>query len=396
MTEPRKLLTFDFVGLCLVSFLSCCNITVFYNLFNYLQSLGIRTELSGLVIGTYSLTAMILYLVASPFVHAANATRSMLLGMAVVAISGFGYFFVHTFWGLLMLRVLNGGGQFCMGAGAMSLLVAVIPPEKSGQAFGIYSVAILAAYGGVPALMDTLAPLIPTPPHGYAAATVSFLPAAWVVWHIRRRHREQLGAAPPKVHLPSWPDIRVNVTQLPVALLILLNMSYFANWSSLFFLFKGFAQLRGIANVGTFFTVQTGLMIVIRLLAGRLFDSMDKVRLVGASFAAVALGHLALDHLPGIWAVPLIGTIFGLGMGAGYPAINGLMFQVSPPRFRSLNANLMLFAVQAGFFVGPVIGGALVARHGYGGYFHVSIGLSLASAAASFLLARPRHQQGAW
>jgi MFS family permease len=173
MTEPRKLLTFEFVGLCLVTFLAFCNITVFYNLFNYLQTLGIPPELRGLVIGTYSLTAMVLYLVASPFLNMANAPRTILLGMVMMVASGLGYFFVHSFWGLLALRMLNGAGQFCTAGGAMTLFVTVIPPEKSGQAFGLYSVAILLAYAVVPTLMDTLVSLIPTPPHGYAATTVS-------------------------------------------------------------------------------------------------------------------------------------------------------------------------------------------------------------------------------
>jgi len=264
MTEPRKLLTFEFVGLCLVAFLAICNVSVFYNLFNYLQTLGIPAGLRGLVIGTYSLTAMVLYLVASPFLNTANAPRTMLLGMVMMVASGFAYFFVHSFSGLLALRMLNGAGQFCTSGGAMALFVSVIPPEKSGQAFGLYSVAILLAYAGVPALMDTLTPFIPTPPYGYAATTVSLLPAAWIVWRIRLRHR--LGVDLAKGHLPAWADIRANVTQLPVALLLLLNMSYFANWSSLFFLFKGFAQEQGLSNVGAFFTVQMMSMIVIRLL----------------------------------------------------------------------------------------------------------------------------------
>ena len=393
MSGTRKLLSFDFIGLCLVTFLSCCNVTVFYNLFNYLQSIGIPAELRGLVIGAYSLTAMLLYLVASPFINTANATRSMLLGIVVLIASGLGYFSVHSFWGLLALRMLNGAGQFCLSAGAMALIVAVIPLEKSGQAFGIYSVAILVAYGGVPAVMDTLAPFIPTPPHGYAAATLTLLPAAWIIRQIRRRHAEQFRTASQTGHLPAWTDIRANMTQLPVALLLLLNMSYFANWSSLFFLFKGFAQQQGIANVGAFFTVQMGLMIVIRLLAGRLFDKVDKVWLAGASFITVAVGYLAMDHLPGVWGVPLVGALFGLGMGMGYPAINGLMFEVSAPRFRSLNANLMLFAVQAGFFIGPVVGGALVAHHGYHGYFLAGIGLALAAVALSAVLACQLHRQ---
>src|SRR6185369_9916959 len=335
----------------------------------------------------YPLTAMLLYLVASPFMNTDNAPRTMLLGIAILIASGLCYFYVHSFWGLIALRMFNGAGQFCLSAGAMALFVAVIPPEKSGQAFGLYSVAILAAYGGGPAIMDSLAAFIPTPPHGYAAATLSLLPAVWIILQIRRRRNMRLQAASQTAHLPAWTDVRDNLSQLPVALLLLLNMSYFANWSSLFFLFKGFAQQQGLANVGAFFTVQMGLMIVIRLLAGRLFDRVNKVGLVGASFIIVAAGHLAMDHLPGVWGVPLVGAIFGRGMGMGYPRINGLMFEVSAAHFRSLNANLMLFAVQAGFFIGPVIGGALVANHGYHGYFLVSIALALAAVALSILLA---------
>ncbi len=387
MDKPRTLWTFEFFGLCLVAFLGVCNVSVFYNLFNYLQTLGIPTELRGLVIGAYSLTAMVLYLVASPFLTAANATRIMLLGMVLMTGSGFAYFFVHSFWGLLALRMLNGAGQFCTGGGAMALFVSVIPPDKSGQAFGLYSVAILLGYAVVPTVMDALAPFIPSPPYGYAAATVWLAPAAWIVWRIRRRSRDRLEPLPAREPLPAWADIRANLTQLPVALLLLLNMSYFANWSGLFFLFKGFAHQRGLANVGAFFSVQMVSMIVIRLVGVRLFDVFDKARLAGTCFIIVGLAHLTLNNLPGTWAVPFVGALFGLGMGLGYPAINGLMLQVSSERFRPLNANLMLFAVQAGFFLGPAAGGVLVAHWDYHGYFLANAGMAFTVATLSFVLA---------
>jgi MFS family permease len=82
-----------------------------------------------------------------------------------------------------------------------------------------------------------------------------------------------------------------------------------------------------------------------------------------------------------------VGVLFGLGMGLGYPAINGLMLQISAERFRSLNANLMLFAVQAGFFLGPVLGGVLVAHWDYRGYFLAGAGLAFSAAILSFALA---------
>ncbi len=388
MTETRKLLTFEFVGLFLVTFVAFCNVTVFYNLFNYLQTLGIKAELCGLVIGSYSLTAMALYLFVSPFLHAGNAPRAMLIGMAVVAVCGVGYLAVHSFWGLMGLRMMNGLGQFLMGAGAMALFVAVIPPERSGQAFAVNSVAILLPYGIVPAVMDALSAFIPTPPHGYAGAALTLLPAAWVVRRIRIRRRMQPETETGKRSLPAWTDIRTDLTQLPVALLIILSTIYMMGWSSIFFLYKGFANQQGIANVGSFFSVLMALMIFIRLLAGRFFDAVAKVWLVMATFAFIALGYLAMDHLPGAWASPLVAIVFGVGMGMGQPALNGLMFEVSAPRFRALNANLMLFAVQAGFFFGPVLGGIMVAWRGYHGYFLFSIGLALSAMALGALLAR--------
>lgn len=325
MAKRTTLLTFEFVGLCLVAFLSVCNVTVFYNLFGYLASLGVPAGLRGL-------------------------------------------------------------GHFLMGAGATALLVTVIPPERSGQAFGIYSVAILVAFGLVPTLMEAIVPHLPSPAHGYALATVSVLPAAWIVGKVRRRLPALARGAAHDGPLP-WSEIRANVTAAPVAVLLLLNTSYFANWSGLFFLFKGYALEKGAGNVGTFFAVLTGIMIAIRLLAGRLFDRASKVRLMGASFLAIALAHLALGAAPAA-AIPLVGALFGLGLGAGYPAINGLMFDCSPPHLRPLNANLMLFAVQGGSFLGPSVGGALVARHGFRGYSAASIALALAAAAMSGLLGR--------
>jgi MFS family permease len=391
MHEPRKLLTFEFLGLCVVIFLAFCNVTVFYNLFNYLQTLGIPAELRGLVIGSYSLTAMLLYLLVSPFLTPANAARTMLFGIAVVIVCGMSYFFVFSFWGLLGLRIINGFGQFLMSAGAMTLFVSVIPKERSGQAFAIYSVAILLPFAAVPAVMDSLVFLIPTPPHGYAGATVTLVPAVWIVLHIRRGRLEQPGAAEEK-HLPVWADIRANVTRLPVALLLLLTAVYIINWSSMFFLIKGFADEQGITNVGAFFAVQTGLMIAFRLLGGRLFDVFDKAWIVVATFVVIAVGHLALDNLSGAWAISLVAIIFGVGMGMGQPTFHGLMFEVSPLHFRPLNANLILFATQAGFFLGPVLGGSLVARWGYHGYFLSSMALMLAAAAISILLTGKRQK----
>lgn len=386
MTENSKLMTFEFLGLCFISGVTYCNITVFYNLFDYLQTLGIPADLCGVLIGAYSLTAVALYLLVSPFINAGNAPRTMWLGMIVLAVCGQSYFFIHSFWGLLGLRMLNGLGQFLMAASGMALFIAVIPPSRSGQAFGLYSIAGLLPYGTVPAVMDALAAYIPTPPHGYAAVTFLLLPAAWIVQQVKKKRCQNQQITTEKPRLPNWGDIRSNLMQGPVILLLFLNVGYFIGWSSLFFLFKKFADQMGLVNVGYFFTTQMGMMIILRLLGGRIFDALDKRKLVMVSAALVALGYGALNHLPGLWAFPLVALLFGVGMGSGSPALYGLMFELSPPRFRSVNANLMLCAVQLGFVFGPILGVGAVARFGYHGFFMACAALAVLTCALSAFL----------
>jgi len=383
MASPRKLLGFEFTSLCLIAFLAIANGTAYYDLFGHLASLGVPAELRGLVVGAYPLVAMLLYLLASPFLDARRAPGAMLAGIAILVAGGVSFLVVRSFWGLFLLRAACGAGGFLLGSGAMALLVTVIPPDRSGEAFGIYSVAILAAYGVVPAAMDAAVPRFTGVTQAYALAGLALLPAVGLVFALRRRIRPPPPGADGEPHLPSFADVRETLGSTRLRRALALGVAYFANWSSLYYLFKGFATERGLGNVGVFFSVLTAVMIGIRLVGGRLFDRFDKARLAAFSFGMIALGHLALAILP-IGAAPLLGAFFGLGLGAGYPALNGLVFELSEPRFRPLNANLMMFTVQLGSFLGPAVGGALVARAGYPGYFGSSILLGLGSAAAAW------------
>ncbi len=387
MTASPRLLTIELAVICLVAFVCSCNLTIYYNLFTYLETIGIPIELRGVVIGAYAFTAMLLYLFASPFVNAGNATRVIMLGMVVMIACGWSYLFISSFRGLVAVRMLNGAGNFLAGAGVMAFFVTVIPAARIGQAFAIYTVAVLLPFGLMPAVVDMLSPFIPTPPHGYAAATLPLLPAGWLAWRVGRESQRRRGSTGERKERPAWAVIRANVTRLPIGLLLFLNLSYFMNWSSVFFFFKGFALQQGMAGTGLFFIIQMVVMVSFRILAGRLFDTLDKVILVAASFALAALGYLTLDRLTGGWAVSLAAVLFGLGNGMSYPALYGLMFNVSAPPFRPLNANLILCTMQAGYFLGPVLGGALVTVGGYHGFFLGGTALMLAGIILSACLA---------
>jgi MFS family permease len=387
--QPRRLFSFEFVLLLIITLLVFCNVAVFYNLYGHLAAIGIPGGARGFLVGVFSLTMVPLFFFAAPFVDHRNAPYLMLIGMVVLACAGMSYLFVQSFWGMLVLRIVNGAGLFCMSASCIALLVWVIPEGKSGQGFALFSSAILIPYALVPLAIDAIAPWLPTRAHSYAVMPILLLPAALVVMTLVWRRKRRGGAEQAiRTGLPTWLDMKSSLTQLPIAVMILANGLYFTNFAGLFFLFKGFALQLHLGNVGKFFTVQMLIMLAIRTFGSGLFDRVSKVVLLSSAFALAACGFLALSLIEGpAWVSPTA-VIFGVGLAMGYPSLNSLMYLYSEPRYRAMNANLMMMALQGGYFLGPLLGGLVVSWFGYHAFFMVWLALNLVGFAVCTLVLR--------
>jgi MFS family permease len=375
-----SLLTLEFTGLCLTTFFAFCNISIFYNLYTYLEALNVPGHLRGILIGAYPLSAMAFYLFGSPFLKPSNAPLVMLSGIFLLAACCLSYLAADTFWAVFVIRALNGGGFFLVSASAMTLLTDFIPPRKSGRAFAIYSVSILLPYVIVPAAMEEVSGFFPTAAHGYAAMTLPLAPAAIFAIMLDRRKKTDARPENPEISIGArLKSMALNARRIPVFVLLLVNAMYFVNFAGLFYLLKGYAEEMDIANIGLFFSIQMTVMILIRLFGGPLFDRIEKTSLVKSIFVVGAIGFFMLYEIRNAFVIYPVAVIFGLGMGVGYPSLNALMFSISEPQYRGLNANLMMMALQGGNFLGPVLGGAVLEVSGYSGFFLASAGFNVVS-----------------
>ncbi len=130
-----------------------------------------------------------------------------------------------------------------------------------------------------------------------------------------------------------------------------INGAYFTIFSGLFFLFEGFGIERGVKNPGFFFTIQMGVMIVIRLFGGGIFDKFSKVALVAIALLITGAGFILLLCLEASWILP-ISTVFGIGMGLCVPPLNSLMYLVTRPQYRGYNASMMMLSIHFSTFMG--------------------------------------------
>ena len=116
-----------------------------------------------------------------------------------------------------------------------------------------------------------------------------------------------------------------------------------------------------------------------RVLGGNILDRVNKGRTLLLTFIWLGLLVPLFAHA-GRPAVLLgMAALYGTGMALTMPLVNASMFSISPPRLRAYNANLLMIAVDAGFFVGPFLGGAIMAGElGHAWLFGIGGALMLA------------------
>jgi MFS family permease len=388
---PPRLLSFEFVSLCLLIFLAYCNISVFYSLYVYFEALGIPQSWRGLLIGASSLATMGAYLTVSPFLTTRNAAKAAALGVVVLLGCGGAYLTAASPAALLAVRLANGLGVALVSAGAMTLLVAVIPPTRSGQAFGVYSVAMLLPYSVMPPVFDWLSPAHLGYQQGYALVALALAPALIVLALLGRRSGHREHSRTPR---PTLAAMAKNARHGPVAQLLAVNAMYYLSFASLFFLAKSLFLARGLAGVGVFFSIQTGCMIALRVFANRIFDVAPKIQLIRFCYAVTggAFVLLYFAHTQGL--ASLAAVLLGCGMGVGSPSLNAFMYELSEPEFKGLNANLMMLSLQGGSFLGPILGAAAVAALGYDGFLLIGAVAGFAGIALSLGLGSARPATG--
>ncbi len=108
-------------------------------------------------------------------------------------------------------------------------------------------------------------------------------------------------------------------------------------------------------------------------MSGRAFGYVSLVRLVPYADSAAILFFLAV--------------VTGLGWGIAMPLQAAAMFDISLPPARALNQNLLLIMMQGGFFLGPLLGGQLIAGFGYIALF-ACLATSTLAAAVMMTLSR--------
>ena len=383
MTDRAPLITKGFLALNGVVFLSFCNIAIFFQFHQYLGTLPIDPRWFGMLIGIFSLAVLVVRPIVSPFLHPANAKRWMAYSCCFVVVSLVLYNWATAVWSLALVRVLHGAAYVVMAAAVVAKLVAYIPAERSGQAFGLISVITLLPYAVIPPLME--------PVTRWTGGFNLALDVSAAIMLLTFPLLAMVGDQSPEMAAQdanglAFKDVLHNLRDWKILILLLLSLLVWTAFLPVFFFLQGQGEKIGATNPGWFFTLSTFTEIGVRLIGGRWFDRPWKARLLLGSLIWLGVGYAVMAHLSDPTVFYAMGLFMGLGWGVAMPVLSGLVFDLSEVRFRALNTNLSMQMFQAGFLVGPLVGAPILAHFGYVGLYYACCGVSLAGVVAALPL----------
>lgn len=383
MNSSLKLFSFEFLALNLILLVSFCSVSVFFNFYHYLGEIGIPVFWRGFLVGLEPMAAFLFRPFVLSWISARNAFAVMMASLILLIPVSCSYLSAVGIPALILLRLVHGAVFVLLSTAAVALIVQFIPREKSGQGFGIVSIATMIPLATLPPLTEAILPFVRSEADIYAGVSLFTVVALLSGLTLRDRLAGMLRNADVAVlHRPRLSEIGENLRRRSVALLLSAAFFLYLAHATVFYFAKDLSLQTGVGNVGLFFTISMAMMIAIRVIGGRLFDWFNKLHSFRLGLAALALCFVLLPSADSRWSFYLIGAFYGLAMGVVLPLLNALLFSASPPSLRGLNTNLTLFALDGGYFLLPYLGGSLIALGaGFETLFYLGAGSALVTLA---------------
>jgi predicted MFS family arabinose efflux permease len=361
-----------------VTFLVYSNTSVFFQFYEYLNTLKIDPKSIGLLIGIFSSVSLILRPFVSSFLHPANASRYLYAG-AILAIGALlSYSVAFGFWSMLLVRLLHGFAFVIVGAALITIIVEFIPKNKSAQFFGLLTIVTIIPNTILPPVLPVMSRVL----GGFTNMLIGFALVTMLVFPLIKT----AGAPKNKAERPqsfvrlTGKEIFENLANRHVFLILTAMLCLYSAYALVFYYLDGYGRSLGFTSAGLFLTLATASEIGIRLFAGSVFDRFNKAGTAIVAMLALAIGYVMLACVGGNLFFCFIGAFLGLGWGVAMPVFNGILFDISDQKYRAFNANLGMQIFQGGFFLGPLLFGPMVAPFGFKSLFWVSAGLSAIAA----------------
>ena len=283
--------------------------------------------------------------------------------MLVILIVAYGgYILTPPLPVIVVCRLLQGLGQGCISALALTMATDALPQEKMASGLSLYGIGGVLAGALGPGLGITILDRF-----GYSFA----FSAPFILLIIALAMSVLLENS----YIPGT-KIRFTLrgmvcreSVLPAVLVLLAGLVRGGLYTFLII----FLTERNIEGISVYYYVNAAVMIMARPLVGAIADRKGLHVTLFPAFAFFALSLVLTAFCRSTWQLMLVAVLNALGYGTAFSSAQALCMKVAPSDLRGAASTTSFIGLDLGDLLGPVICGALVDWFGHSAMFLIMI-----------------------
>lgn len=277
----------------------------------YLSSFNVKEAEIGLLVGSLSVSSLLLRPIVGRALMTTPERRFMIVGAFLYIVASLAYLWAPPFWPLMIVRILHGVGLAFFATSAFTRIANIVPDSRRGQMVSYFYLAnnvafALAPYIGIHLYND----------YGFKVVfgLSAVLSAAALV--ISAKLGKTQG-------LPLGEGASRNQPLLSRAALSPAFMAFMVNliWGAITAFFPLYALSQGVRNPGLFFAAFALMLILGRGFGGRLLDLYDRDKVMFPCLIAYPLSMGIMAFSKTMASFLLVAVIWGAGNAFLYPSL---------------------------------------------------------------------------
>ena len=359
MKSETKLWSKNLVLIILINFLVFMNHLMILATFPfYIEYLGGSEAISGLAAALFSIVAVLCRPFIGWMLNSGKRKAILVIGLAGMTLTPLGYLALATLALAFLCRMLHGAALAFSNTSTATIATDVIPQPRFAEGMGMFGLATALATACAPALGLALMERM-----GFGilfAVAAGCAGLSLILLALMKL---------PKVEEKKVPlDFKglLDKDALPASVTALVFMFTYGALEN--FTAK-FAAENGLPSGGLFFTIMAMVILLTRLLAGKVTDKHGEGFFAYSCNLAMLAAFLLIGLVPNTVTYLLAAALSGFGFGGLEPALQSMAVAIAPPERRGSANSTFLCAYDIGIGVGGGIAGSLISGRGYGSMF---------------------------
>lgn len=332
----------------------------------YLLDVGIDVSKAGVIVGLFSITALVMRPISGYITDHYNQKHLMVLSTLVVSVSVVGYVMTGFLPLILVFRILHGLVFAISSTVIVAMASGYIPKSRFSEGIGYLGLGQIIASAVGPGLGTKIMNLYGVRYSFYIAAGFSML-ALLVISLFRYQ-------MPQKEEKRGITSLRSMIAVEVVHYSFISGCYSFINGVVASFLIL-FAAQRGLADVSIYFTINAIFLFLARPISGKIVDRFGLKYVVYAAVVMTVSALLLLISMNAMWMLLLSAAIRGLAQGALQPSMQAACIQKVGVQKSGTATGTYYLGADIGQGLGPILGGFIAGLWGYQEIFYFCIGL---------------------